>query len=126
MRFISLATFLFCVHVSMAIMNASGVFVTTVQPNDSWLGDFTEDNLGDEAYVQNQVDTNVGYDLGDIVKGVFYFVLVFGASVIVLPFTFVQFGMPWGFAILLSIPMYFIYALAWAQFIANRSTKSMT
>lgn len=125
MRFVSLAMFLFCIHISMALVNASGIYEVSLNPDQQWIDQVDQDELKNQEYIQDQVNTDVSFDLGDLVKGLFFFVTTFGFSVIVLPATFIQFGVPTAIAILLSVPFYMMYFFGLAQWIANRNEKSM-
>jgi hypothetical protein len=126
MRFVSIAVFLFCVHVSMAVVNSTGIFITTISPSQEWLSSTNQQQVQSQQYVPNQVQQSIDWSWGDVIKGVFFFVMSFGLSIVFLPWTFVQFGMSWSLAGLISAPFYLMYLFGWAQWLANRPEKNMS
>jgi len=125
MKYLSIVMFLFCLHVSLAVINATDIFSTTVTPQNSWFDDIDDNRLADEEYVQSQVDTDVSFGFGDFVKGIYYFVKALGWGILSVPYTLQIFGMQSPFIYYFSLPIYIIYFIAIAQFISNRATKSM-
>ncbi len=125
MKYLNIATFLFCLHVSLAILNATGVYSTELTPQTSWFDDVNDQELADANYAQSQVGQTIDYSLGDVVKGIFYFVKALGWGILSIPYTFQIFGVQAPFTYYFSLPVYIMYFLAIAQFISNRATKGM-
>lgn len=125
MKFYSLALFLFLLHVSMAIVNATAIFPMSKQPMTEWFDKVNDDQLSDEEYMQSSVSsTSVWGGIADFVKGLFYFILALGIGIIAVPYTLSIFGMIAPFTYYFSLPFYLIYIIAVAQLIANRATKN--
>lgn len=125
MKFISIVIFILCLHVSVALVNASGIFPNYMLPHEEWWGNIDEQRLKEETYVQGNVEPDLDMGLWDFVKGVFYFVYSFGFGIIVFPYTLAMLGLQSPFIYYLSIPVYLLYLLGWFQILANRQTKSM-
>lgn len=125
MKFYSLALFLFLIHVSMAITNATDIFPMSRQPMTEWFDKVNDDQLADEEYMQSSVSsTSVFGAIADFVKGLFYFILALGLGIIAVPYTLSTFGLVAPFTYYFSLPFYLIYIIAVAQLIANRATKN--
>jgi len=122
MKYTAIILMLMSIHVSMAFINAMGVFTESRQPNMSWLEKQIANTAG--SYTQSEVVSDNSLGFGDFVKGLFYFVGSFGLGVIIVPYTLAAFGLtaPWTY--FLSIPVYAIYTIALIQIIANRPFKS--
>jgi len=125
MRYLSVVVFIFCIHVSLAGLNAYGIYSTEVTPQQSWFNDVNADQLADAEYVQSQVENNVDFGFGDFIKGIFYFIAAVGWGVFAIPYTLSAFGVPPPFTYYFSLPVYFMYFIAIAQFLSNRGTKGM-
>lgn len=124
-KYYSLALFIFVLHVSMAVINATGVFPMAKQPMSEWFDKVNDDQLANEEYVQSSVSsTSVWGTIADFVKGLFYFIVALGLGIIAVPYTLGIFGMVAPFTYYFSLPFYLIYLVALAQIIANRAGKN--
>lgn len=128
MKFYSLATFLFMLQVSMNLINVTGIFDINTQktPNTEWYDIVSTTNLENAQYAQSQVNAQYSFGFGDFIKGIFYFVLVIGASLVLPGYVFSQFGVPIIYSAILSIPFYYSYIMAIVQFMSNRSFKQQS
>lgn len=127
MRFLGIVLFVFCLHVSIALVNSTGVFYSEVQAKSDWFIEIDDDSLADESYVQSQLGTTTdSYGVGDFVKGLWYFVKAFGWGIIAVPYSLGMFGLKAPFTYLVSLPVYLLYFLAIAQWISNRGTRNMS
>ncbi len=135
MRFASIIVFLFCIHVSVAMINATvgpdGVWPILQTQNQAQTEWFTSvgGEIDDGTYLQNTVQSNaqsveLGY--GDLVRGMGHFFIVFGKGVIWVPSTIQSFGVPSPLYYFLSLPVYMIYMLAIVQIIMNRTFRGMS
>jgi len=109
----------------MAWVNAAGVFDETLQPHNGWLNKFTQENIKNQEYSSTGVQSEVNLGLGDYVKAFFYFLFALAAGVVAIPYTLNIFGIPWLYATIFSIPIYFVYIIGISQFIGNKNLKSM-
>jgi len=127
MRYLQITIFLFLLQCSFSIVNATGLFYEQVQPQSEWLSDLDQDQLADAGYAQSQVTSESSdFGFGDFIKGFYYFVLAVGKGVLSVPYTMGQLGLRAPFVYYFSIPVYFLYFLAIAQYIANRGARSMS
>jgi hypothetical protein len=134
MRFTSVILFLFCIHVSMAIINgavgSSGVYPilqSQGQPKSDWFTTATTE-VDTGSYFQNTVQstgTTVELGFGDLARGIAKFFIVFGIGLVAVPTTMTGFGMESWLAVLFSLPIYAIYVMAIVQLIMNRQFKGM-
>jgi hypothetical protein len=114
------------IHVSGAVVNTLNFLDTqTLSPATEWFTTIDNNQLADESYVKSEVDTNT-FGFGDFIKGIFYFVVAVGGGIIYVPYTLSSFGLQAPFVYYFSVPVYMLYFLALAQFIANRSTTVMS
>ena len=128
MRYLSFVLFLFFIQLSLAVVNATDILQTEYQEQSDWFQDVNQKELADESYVQSQISPNVeSFGFGDFIKGILYFVKAVGWGIISVPYTLNQFGITYSNPLnyLFSLPIYFLYFLAIAQFISNRATKTM-
>lgn len=128
MKFIELSYIVLLLNVAMAVINASGmVDGFQLSPAQNWFDAVGKDQLQDDQYFQSsaQQQSSTSFGFGDFVKGLALFLTTFALGIVVVPYTFIQFGLPAGFAALLSIPVYVSYAYAISQFVSNRSGKGM-
>lgn len=119
MKYLAITMFVLCVHVSMAIYNATGIFSIALQENQDFINTFSKSELKDESYVQSQVDSNQDPGLGDYIKAISLFIGSFFLGVIVVPYTLHLLGLNWFYASLFSVPVYFMYVAAWIQLVSK-------
>lgn len=134
MRFTSVILFLFCIHVSMAIVNgvvgSDGIFPllqSQNQPKSDWFTT-TSNEVNEGSYFQNTVQSSgtvVELGFGDLARGIAKFFIVFGIGIVVVPTTMTGFGMDLWLATLFSLPIYAIYIMAIVQLVMNRQFKGM-
>lgn len=125
MRFVSMAFFLLSLHLAMAIVNGMGVFSPMLAPSNDLIGAVTATTVSDSSYSQSQASQQQSFGFGDFIKSLFFFVTGFAMTLIAMPLTFIQFGVPSWLAYVISTPIYAVYLFALAQWIGNRSEKSM-
>jgi len=116
-RYALFAIFIFCIHVSMALFNAGGIFHESYMPHQEWMDNVDEDRLSDTEYVQGQITAEYTFGFGDFVKALWYFVTALGLGIVVVPYTLTQFGFALNLAVLISMPVYMIYFVALAEFV---------
>lgn len=136
MRFESIAIMIFIIHIAMSIVNATQLFdsSSTLTPNQDYISkvqSVTVDANGvpqNESFYQTQSSSNLNLGfLSDVIliaKALFYFVAVFFFSLFVIPYTFVQFGVPSTIAALVSIPIYLMYIYTIMQIIGRYYGRS--
>lgn len=126
MRYLAIAFFIFCIHGSIAITNATGIFDVAHPYASDWYSSLDATELSDAQYAESTVNSaNTNFGFGDFVKGLYYFVLAVGLGIIWIPFTFEMFGLVAPFTYFFSVPIYFLYFVALAEWISNRSTGGM-
>lgn len=134
MKYVAIALLLFCIQVGIATTNAiigpDGVIAalqTEAQPQSEWFDDVNQNQLANEDYVQSQVASDtVNFGFGDFIKGLWYFVKAIGLGIIAVPYMLGLFGVKFPFTYFFSLPIYLIYVMGLAQWIANRGLRSMT
>lgn len=126
MKYFAIALLFFLIQCSASIVNATFIFTTVVQPQSDWIASVDKQQLANASYVQGDLSQTTNFGFGDFVKGIFYFVEAAGLGIISVPYTLSNFGMQSPFTYFFSVPVYFMYFLAIAQFVANRSMRSMT
>ena len=97
-----------------------------IQESEGWYDDIGKESVQDKTYWQSaaqQESTSFGF--GDFVKGLAEFAGAIFWGVAIVPKTFTSFGVEQGLANLLSAPIYFLYLIGIAQFLAGRSAKTM-
>ena len=126
MKMVTIALLLFMIQASASIVNAMGLLQYGITTDDTSF-DNAKRQIESQQYFQSsaQTDTSVSFGFGDFVKGLGMLVDAV-VGIIIIPYLMHQFGMPISYAILFSIPLYLIYVLGYAQFVANRSLKVMT
>lgn len=125
MKYLKITMFFFLLQVSISVINALAIVDIEYQAQDDWFSSIDDEQLADESYVQGNLDTTSDFGFGDFIKGMWYFVKALGLGIISVPYTLGLFGLRAPFVYYFSVPVYFLYFLAIAQFIANRATKSM-
>lgn len=126
MRFVVIALFIFSIQVSASLINSLGIMHYGVQPMDEWFNKVNSQQIEEETYSQGAVTSGSSdFGFGDFVKGLFYFIASFALGVIAVPYTLAQFGLTSPYIYIFSLPVYLIYFLAIAQFLANRGIKTM-
>lgn len=127
MKIYSIAMFLLCLNISIALINTSGIFLVGAQENqqlnDNSKGFVEGEGLLDNSVTSEQTAVNLGF--GDFIKGFGYFITNFALSVVVLPYLLNQIGLSWAIAFMVSLPIYAVYAAGIIQFISNRSFSNM-
>lgn len=125
MRIVAIALLLFLINISAYVVNETGLFGVSVQQQDEWLDDVQDVANSDYSQADLQ-EESVNFGFGDFVKGLWIFVKAIAYSIFAPPLILKGFGLRSPYYIILSIPIYFIYVIGIAQFVANRSMKSMT
>lgn len=128
MKYIHLASFLFCLQLAMALINGLGFLDYHKQPKTDWINDVNQEELADAEYIQSSVDTetSTSFGFGDFIKGLWYLVQAIGLAVVAFPYTMYIFGVPAWINVIVSVSIYFIYFVGLAQFMSNRGTKTMS
>lgn len=125
MKYYEIVVFILCLHVSVAMVNATGIFHTGIQHNEAWFNRLylsTQDE-----YAQEQVESdNQDWGVGDFLKGLGIFIWNFGVGIIIVPTTLGAFGLTSPYIYYLSVLIYFIYVAAIAQFVSDRQIKVMS
>jgi len=124
MKYLSIVLFLFMIQVSISVINGIGILHSELQPQAEWFDAIDNEQLANESYIQGEVSAD-SFGFGDFIKGFWYFIKAVGLGIISIPYTLGIFGLRSPFIYYFSIPVYFLYFLAVAQFLANRGTKSM-
>ena len=143
MKYLTVVTFIFLLHVSMATLNAAlvasgnkftdnvyAVGMFKLQPSQSWFDNVETEAKDDQYFTTTAFQGASGF--GDFVqaaistaKGIAKFVIMFGFGIVAIPYTFHLLGLPWVIATPLSLPIYLLYGLALAQFGSGRGTKTI-
>jgi hypothetical protein len=129
MRFLFIVTFVLCLNVGMSIINTLNVMDVGDHyvPGKEWYGSMNKSYLDSESYVKSQAEESKSssFGFGDFVKGLAYFVYSVGVGVIYVPSTLWQLGVDHPYDYYFSLPVYFVYVVGLAQFVANRNALSM-
>lgn len=126
MKLLTIAYFLFFLQISFALMNATGVFVDSVAPQNNWINSVSDNTVNASDYSEDQIQSDNFVDLGlDTVRSLAAMTGNIAMSIISLPYTLQQLGVPNPFRTLISSAFYLIYIIGIAQFIGNRSTEGM-
>ena len=143
MKYLTVVTFIFLLHVSMATINAAlvasgnkftdivdAVGMFKLQPSQSWFDNIETEAKEDQYFTSSALQGASGF--GDFVqsaisvaKGIAKFVTLFAFGIVAVPYTLHLLGLPWVIATPLSLPIYLLYGLALAQFGSGRGTKTM-
>lgn len=123
MRFVEMAALLFVLQLSFAMVNTTGLYEVSKQPQDEWIADVDNEELADASYVQSQVSSENNFGFGDFIKGLWYFVKALGWGVISIPYTLGVLGLKAPFSYYISACVYFIYFIAIAQFIRGMDVE---
>jgi hypothetical protein len=127
MKFLTVVMFIFMVNVAASAINSLEITVGyRIQPQQDWI-DATKTNIEDDEYFQSAAvqDTSSNFGFGDFVKGFAIFITTFAKGVVAPAYLFARFGLDTQMAVILSAPIYLLYGLGIAQFVANRGAKSM-
>ena len=127
MKFYAIALFLFIFNISIGAMNELAIVHTDKQMQTGWNTDINQ--IKNDKYSDTSVsgsDTQVNFGFGDFVKGFWYFIKAVGYATVGVFFMYTNFGLPMVLAGLFSLPVYLIYGVALAQFLANRGMKNMS
>lgn len=104
------------------------LFFTNIDLGDEWFNDINITELGNASFVQAQVSADTTSTVGliaQVSQGVFRFIKALG-RIMWIPWMLTAFGVPAPFHYLFSLPVYFLYTLALAQFIRNASLRGMS
>lgn len=127
MKIYTIAIFLFCIQISIALIEVSGVFDSNYAYNSQWVQE--QGSIAyNESFLDYQVggETDVSFSVGDFFKGLWLFIKSLAKTIIIFPYVLVQFGVPSFMAGLLSAPVYLVYIASLIQFIANRQFEGMS
>lgn len=121
MRFFHIAVILLLIQVSIPLVNEMGLFDNPMAYSSEWVS--TVNSSKNDAYSQNPTANFQEFlsQKEDDVKGLFYFLRVVVSSIVWIPFTLSIFGMSSPATYYLSIPFYFIYVCAIAEFITKNT-----
>lgn len=127
MKYLEIVVMLLLIHVSASFVGALDIMEYSKNPNNEWLDDFTRSEWQNDSYIQSEVqsESDINFGFGDLIKGLYYFVKSFARGLIDLPHTLQMFGVPANISIILSFPLYIIYAIAIIQLLRGISTESM-
>lgn len=121
MKYVLFTLFVFCIHLSMAIYNATGLFAYGTTPDSSFLDSFNTDALKSASYTTSQIDQNQDVTAGDYIKATAMFVVTLGLGVFVVPYTLSLLGLTYPYTLYFSLVVYFMYLLAILQIISKDS-----
>ena len=127
MKFLTVVMMVFFINISASLVNTIQIIEGYgIQPDQQWI-DSTKTTISDKDYFQSSAvqETSTNFGFGDFVKGFALFVGTFAFGIVAVPYLMIQFGMDITIATIISVPIYILYGLGIAQFIANRGTKSM-
>jgi hypothetical protein len=127
MRFVSIAIFMLCLNASIAIVNAAEQFDYEMTPQEEWFEDVDDAEVKDSNFFQN-LFTDIAEAMAiftGFVKGLFQFVQMIAGGVIAIPWMLGNMGVPSPYTYYFSLPIYMIYLLGLAQFMAGRSAPQM-
>lgn len=125
MKYVTIVLFILCLQVAVAIINVTGLTPSFMLPHDEWWGNIDKETLKAQQYAKGEVTGGIDLGIGDIVKSIFVFFYVCGFGIIVVPYTFTLLGVPLAIGAYLSIPVYFMYFMAFIQIVGNRTTGAM-
>jgi len=129
MKYLTIITLILLIHVSAAVVNAIQYTAGwSIQPYEEGFSEIEQESIENMNYLQSvaTTDTTISFGFGDFVVGFLRFVGILAWGIVAVPYTLTKFGLDATLAVSFSIPVYFMYLLGIAQFIANRSTKGMT
>ena len=124
MRVIIIAFLVFFLNLSVQIVDVLDIYAFNIPTQTAWSDEVT--NIEDRQYLRSDVtaDVSTSFGFGDFIVGLNIFI-DFIFRVLFVSATLKLFGTPTAIANLVSIPVFLLYGLGLAQFIANRGTKSM-
>jgi len=124
MKILFIAMMVFFLQLSVAIVDVTGLYSYNIATQDDWKEDV--EKIESEQYLRSDVtkDVSTSFGFGDFIVGLKSFIDVI-ARVLKVHVTLEAFGVPKDLSGLLSAPVYFLYGLGIAQFIANRGTRGM-
>lgn len=121
MKYLLFTLFVFLIHISIAIFNATNVFEYGVQEDTDFLKTVDKAELESQTYISNQISQDNDWSAGDYVKATFMFVGTLGLGLFAVPYTLSLLGVPYPFAYYFSLPVYFMYMVAFIQIISKDS-----
>lgn len=122
MKFVTIAIFMLCLNVSIAIVNAAEQFDYEMTPQEEWFREVDDAELKDANFFQN-LFTEVAEAMAiftGFVKGLWFFVKMIAGGVIAVPWMLENLGVPDPYTYYFSLPIYMVYLLGLAQFLSGR------
>lgn len=125
MKYITIVIFILCLQVASGLLNATGIMPKYMLPHEEWWDSIDAETIEAQQYAKGEVENDIDFGLADFVKSLFIFFYTFGFGIIVVPYTFTVLGIPVEISVLISMPVYLMYFLAFIQLAGNRTTSSM-
>lgn len=127
MKFLTIVTLLLLIHVCGGILNVVNLYNGNLVVDEESLQEIQNDVVVGQSYITNPVseDTSTNLGFGDFFKGLLVFIKTIWWGVISVKGTLTSLGVPEEIARWIGYIIYFIYGIAIANYISNRSTKGM-
>ncbi|MCH8003895.1 MAG: hypothetical protein IH934_04675 [Nanoarchaeota archaeon] len=124
MRVIIIAMLVFFLNLSVQIVDVLNIYQFNIPTQGGWNDEVS--NIENRQYLRSDVtaDVSTSFGFGDFIVGMNIFI-DFIYRVLFISATLKLFGTPATIANLVSLPVFLLYGLGLAQFIANRGTKGM-
>lgn len=125
MKYYEIIIFVLCLHVSVALVNATGIFHTTQEHDKEWFNqlylsaedEYEPGNVESDGWIASLIES---------VKALAMFIINFAVGIIVVPTTLGAFGLGSPYVYYISVLIYAIYIIALIQIISNRGFKGMS
>ena len=125
MKYYEICIFILCLHVSIAIVNATDILHSNTQHDKEWFNRLLISTGGE--YDQNQVQTESNsWGIGDFVKGLAIFLWNFAVGIVIVPTTLGSFGLVEPYIYYISVLVYAVYISAIMQIVADRQFQGMS
>lgn len=124
MKILVLAMIVFFLQLSISMVDTLGIYNFNVATQDDWIDE--AQSIEKQKYLRSDItgDVSTSFGFGDFIVGLKVFI-DFVWRVINVKETMELFGLDPTIAGFVSAPIFILYGLGLAQFIANRGTKSM-
>lgn len=126
MKFYTIAMLLLMLNVSMSIINYVDVMSYQKTYQQEWVNEVGNIEYINQSYASSNIDADAETTAyGNFKKGASLFISTLFYATVGFPWMFRNFGLDWGLAILISVPIFVIYIVGILQFISKQPLGGM-
>lgn len=126
MKVYEIVLFIFLINIMIALANATFLFNVHLVPNQEFIN--TINNTYQNASFYDSPVSQEGF-LGDfwgVLKSIGYFATIFAVGVAFPGYVLIQFGVPVTIALIISVPVWFLYVVGFIQLIRGAGFEGMS